>query len=86
MCNLKQSIISCIFNFKKFIPDKDIEKFLTDLEDLSFASCHCEDSPFKYQDHCHMLTRSLKIVNYNKLPKISSQCPNYKEPQRLDFQ
>ena len=62
----------------KFLSNIGIEKFLIDLSSLSLD---CEDSSFKYQCHCGILTRNFKIVNENKLSKLFWKGPTQKEPE-----
>ena len=78
--NLTHSISSYIFNFKKFLSNVNIGKFLIDPYSVP---CHCEDSPFKDQDHGHILTGNLKTVSDNKLRKIFSKGPRYRELKNL---
>ena len=72
MSNLKQSISSSTFYYKKIISNIDVENLLID---PASVPCHCKDSPFKDQYHYHILTGNLKIVNDSKLLKIFSRDP-----------
>ena len=54
-------------------------------ETFHFVRCHCGDSAFKDQDHCHILTGSFKVVSNNKLCKMFSKNLKFRGPHKFDF-
>ena len=61
----------------------DIDAFL---EDETILPCDCANSPFKDNHHKHIITGDLSIVTDNKLRKLFSKGPNYREPITPDFE
>ena len=43
----------------------------------------CKNSNFTNQHHGHILTGDLRIIENDKLRKVISKGPNYKEPKKL---
>ena len=79
---LSTPIASTIFNFKKFVENLDIESYL---KDKSTIPCFCHNSPFADPHHRHIVTGNLKIVTVNKLRKILSKGPKFRESQPKNF-
>ena len=80
--DLTNPIRSNIFNFKSFVANLDVEEVTANPESLP---CHCNNSPFIDKDHGHILTGDLRIVKNNKLRKILSKGPKFRQTQGLDF-
>ena len=78
--NLEKPIRSKIFNYKTTVQDIDVEAFL---EDPSILPCSCADSPFKDPHHGHIITGDLSIVNNNKLRKLISKGPKFRENEGI---
>ena len=80
--SLTEPIGSKIFNFNKFVSSLDLSAFV---KDNTILPCHCKDSPFKDNHHGHIISGDLRIVRDNKLRKIISKGPKFREPQKLDW-
>ena len=74
---LTDTIHSKLFNYKKFVQSMDVDSFLTDDTTLP---CECHASPFRNQDHNHVITGDLEIVTDTKLRNLISKGPKYREP------
>ena len=81
--NLSQPIRSKLFNYKTFVNDLDVASFL---QDETIYPCECHLSKFRNIDHGHVLTGNLQIVEYNKLRKLISKGPKYREPVAPNFE
>ena len=79
---MTEPIGSKIFNFNKFVSSLDLSAFV---KDNTILPCHCKDSPFKDNHHGHIISGDLRIVRDNKLRKIISKGPKFREPQKLDW-
>ena len=79
---LSNGIRHKIFNYKEFLSDLDIDSFLVD---NSVLPCSCENSCYKDHHHGHVITGDLRIVKDNKLRKLLSKGPKYRETTTLNF-
>ena len=79
---LLPSIRSKVFNYKTFINNLDKSAFTQD--ELSIP-CDCENSPFKDPKHDHIITGDLRKILNNKLRKLISMGPKFREPKTIDF-
>ena len=79
---LTKGIRNKIFNYKPFISELDVDAFVAD---NSILPCSCGDSPYRDDHHGHVITGDLRIVQDNKLRKLLSKGPKYREPATLDF-
>ena len=75
-----------ILNYKNTVSDLNIEfendnYFVRDLPD-----CDCENSQFNDEHHKHIVTGDLRIIQNNKLRKLISKGPNYREPRFLNYE
>ena len=52
---------------------------------LDLEPCDCSQSEFCNVDHQHIITGDLRIVENNKLRKLLTKGPNYREPRSLNF-
>ena len=80
--NRSQTTGSKIFNFNKFVRNLDIDSVVND---NSILPCQCNDSPFSDRDHRHIMTGNLKIIQNNKLRKLFTKGPKYREPKVTDW-
>ena len=80
--NLKEPVGSKIFNFNKFSSSFDVKSFVKDPNTLP---CSCANSSFKDPHHKHIVTGDLRIVENEKLRKLLSRGPKYRESKQLDF-
>ena len=74
--NLEKSIRSKIFNYKEVVQETDIDSFL---EDPSLLPCSCAGSSFIDTHHGHIITGDLRIVENNKLRKLLTKGPKFRE-------
>ena len=74
---LQAPIRAKIFNHKTFVKSLDIDKLLLN-NDLP---CQCEHSKYKDPNHGHIITGDLRLVQNNKLRKLISKGPKYREPE-----
>ena len=82
--SLSQPIRSKVFNYKKFVKNLDLDLFCRDNKSVP---CHCKkyDPIFIDKNAKHVLTGNLNIVNNNKLRKLLSKGPKYREPVKIDW-
>ena len=82
---LDPPIRSKILNYKETVSSLDI---VVD-EDISFVrnlpSCECKDSEFCDPFHKHIVSGDLPVVTNQKLRKLLSKGPNYREPKTLNY-
>ena len=81
--DLTNRIRSNIFNFKSFVSSINVEELISNPELLP---CHCSNSPYVDKDHGHILTGNLQLVKCNKLRKILTKGPKYREPKPVNFE
>ncbi len=74
------SIRGKIFNYRQTMENLDIQEWNTN-EHL----CDCEESIFKDQHHGHVITGDLKIIQNDKLRKLISKGPNFREKNSINF-
>ena len=79
---LGETIRHTIFNYKSFVKDLDVDNILGDIDKLP---CNCEGSPFIDNNHGHIITGNLKIIKNNKLRKLLTYGPKYREPSKIDW-
>ena len=77
---LNKCIRSKIFNHKKTIQDLDVDEFLAN---PSILPCCCADSPFRDNHHGHIISGDLRIVESNKLRKLLTKGPKFRESERI---
>ena len=78
--DLSKTIRSKIYNYKQTIRNIDVDEFLTD---PSILPCTCEHSPFTDNHHGHIITGDLDIVADEKLRKLLSKGPKYRESENI---
>ena len=80
---LVDPIRSKLFNFNKFVANLNISEFI---QDETIVPCSCDTNP-KYKDphHNHIITGDLHIVLNNKLRKLFTKGPKYREPAVLSW-
>ena len=83
--SLSQPIRSRILNYKNFVSELDLDGFN---ENKDSIKCHCSqyDNKFLNNDRKHILTGNLQIIKNNKLRKIFSKGPKYREPAKINFE
>ena len=80
--SLTNTIRSKIFNYKSFVQSLDIDTFLSD---DTILPCDCDHSTFTDAHHDHIITGDLNIVDNDKLRKLISKGPKYREPKRFSY-
>ena len=83
--SLAQPIRSKILNYKKFVKELDLDRFKEDHETIK---CNCQkySVDFVNPERQHVLTGNLKIVKNNKLRKLFSKGPKYREPVEIKWE
>ena len=81
--SLNTPISSKIFNFNKFVTSLDVQSYL---KDSSFLPCNCADSPFRDKHHGHIISGDLRLVKDNKLRKLFTKGPKYRERKFIDWE
>ena len=83
--SLSQPIRSKVLNYKKFVKELDLDRFK---EDSSIIKCNCShySDDFINQDRKHILTGNLQIIKCNKLRKLLSKGPKYREPTEIKWE
>ena len=82
--SLSQSIRSKILNYKKFVLNElDLVKFSQNSKSIA---CNCKNYSEEFMDknRGHVLS-NLKIIQNNKLQKIFSKEPKFREPEIIDW-
>ena len=80
---LGKTIRNDILNYKEAV-----NSIYTDDEasySINTDQCDCETSIFCDPDHKHVITGDLRLVKNNKLRKLMTKGPNYREPRSLNF-
>lgn len=80
--SLTQPISSKVFNFTNFVKTLDVDNFLQDNTSLP---CSCARSPFRDKHHGHVISGDLRIVTNNKLRKLLSKGPKFRESKNVDL-
>ena len=83
--SLAQPIRSKILNYKKFVSKLDLGKFSRNKKSIS-CNCHKYSSKFIDNDRKHILTGNLQIIENNKLRKLFTKGPKYREPKKIDWE
>ena len=82
---LDPPIRSKILNYRETVSSLNI--FVD--EDLSFVenlpSCDCHSSPFCDPSHQHIITGDLRVISNQKLRKLFTKGPNYREPKTINY-
>ena len=87
---LTSPIRSSIMNYEqtvrsiRFEKDEDIS-FFVNAETGSPYPCLCSESRFCDPHHQHIVTGDLRIVENQKLRKLLTKGPNYREPKTINF-
>ena len=82
---LDRPIRNKILNYKEVVSSINISKEvpINTLQEL--PECYCNSSPFCDPDHGHIVTGDLRIIENDKLRKLMSKGPNYREPKTINF-
>ena len=82
--SLCEPIRSSILNYKQFVKQLDLDLFCRDSKSVL---CQCKNYSNQFIDpSCnHVLTGDLGIIKNNKLRKLISKGPKYREPENVDW-
>ena len=83
--SLSETTRSKILNYKKFVTKElDLDAFSKDSNSIS---CNCSNYSDDFIDpnRGHVLTGNLQIINNNKLRKLISKGPKFREPCKIDW-
>ena len=80
---LVDSIRTTIFNFSKFVRELDVDAFL---RDNNILPCNCNSSIYADPYHKHIVSGDLRLISNNKLRKLFTKGPKYREPVSIDLQ
>ena len=82
--SLSEPIRSKIFNYHEFVNNLDLHNFVSDNNSV-VCCCNDFDPSFTNKDHGHIITGDLNIINNNKLRKLISKGPKYREPALINW-
>ena len=74
--SLTSPISSKIFSFNKFVSNLGVKAFY---QDNTILPCNCAGSGLIDKDHRCVVTGDLRITGNNKLRKLSTKSPKYRE-------
>ena len=81
--SLEGPILNKIFNYKQTVADIDTNDLVT--YGTGLESCDCESSEFCDPHHGHILTGDLRVIDNQKLRKLVSRGPNFREPKMINW-
>ena len=70
-----------IFNYKQVIK----EIITKDWQFGNSNTCECKTSEFSHPYHKHILTGDLRFIKNNHLRDLLKKGPNYREPERVNW-
>ena len=74
------SIAGKLFNYKETLSEEGIDRF-----DNNLISCKCQDSFFKDNNHGHVITGNLDIIENVTLRNLIKKGPKFRLPQRINW-
>ena len=81
--SLGSTIRNKIFNYKETVNSINTEDVET--HGTGIASCDCHESEFVNGHHGHVVTGDLRIIRNDKLRKLISKGPNFREPKTINW-
>ena len=81
--SLSNTIHSKLFNYKDTV--KSIDTNNTETHGTGIATCDCRNSEFVDEHHGHIVTGDLRIIQNQKIRKLISKGPNYREPRTINW-
>ena len=82
---LSQPIRLTILNYSKFVSTLDLIAFQNNPGSIPCA-CSSFDNKFCDPNHKHIITGDLNIIQNAKLRDLIGKGPNFREPQKVDFE
>ena len=83
---LSKPIRNKILNYRETVSSLDI---VVD-DEVSFVrnlpTCECRSSEFTDPFHQHFVTGDLRVITNQKIRKLFSKGPNYREPKTLNYE
>ena len=79
---LDSPISKNIFNFNNFVTSINVKDFI---RDPSILPCQCANSPFSDKHHGHIISGDLRLIKNNKLRKLFTKGPKYRENKFVDW-
>ena len=83
--HLDPPIRNKILNYKNTVKDLEILKENDIFIVNNLPTCDCSSSTFKDPVHNHIVTGDLRIINNNKLRKLLSKGPNFRENKFINY-
>ena len=80
---LSPTIRHKILNYKEVVNSINISR--SDISSVENMSCECAESEFCDPHHRHIITGDLSIIKNNKLRKLFSKGPNYRERTTTNY-
>ena len=68
-----------IFNYKETVESISVQ------DPPNLSTCSCNQSEFKDPNHGHIVSGDLRIVEDDKLRKLLSNGPNFREPKSINY-
>jgi len=81
--NLSGTIRNQIFNYKQTVNDINISD--KDTYGTGISSCSCKESAYIDEQHGHIITGDLRMIENSKLRRLLSKGPNYREPKTINW-
>lgn len=78
---LQQPIICSIFNFRKFLPNTNVDPFLTDTCGITYV---CENSALKNSYDAHIVTGGPRVIKHKEIRKFFTKGLNYRELRKIN--
>ena len=75
----KPTIRGKLFNYKKTVAEFQHE------EDIHLRNCSCDSSQYRDEDHGHVVTGNLMIIENKTLRELFRKGPNYREHETLNW-
>ena len=72
-----------VFNYKQPVESVELDEEGSLNKDI--LPCNCENSELSYQYHGYIITRDLRLIKKQKLRKLFTKGPNFREPQPLNY-
>ena len=81
--SLGNTIRNKIFNYKETVNAIDLND--TEGYGTGIVRCDCHESEFVNEHHGHVVTGDLRIIRNQKLRKLISKGPNFREPKTINW-
>ncbi len=82
--SLSKPIRSSLLNYKQFVSQLNLDSFS---RNSNYIRCCCSEYSNQFMDinHRHIITGNLKIIGNNKLRKLFSRGPKFREPKKINW-